>query len=193
LNEQALSWNIITHSLQTTFFIALGRLFDTDEDAFSAHSFLRSCIEDIDQFGKDSLRARKIALANEKEPDWLEDYTAEAYAPSLKDFQKLRGQLSKRQAQYEKIYRPIRNQIFAHKDTGAMENVEALFGETRIDHIEELLRFLYQIQEVVGQLVHNGRLTSIGDFDFSEEDYVVEDARELLDRLRMPAPELFGA
>lgn len=189
LNEQALLWNIITHSLQTTFFIALGRLFDTDGEAFSAHAFLRGCIASIEQFGVDALRARKISSAGGKEPDWLEKYMKDVYVPSLSDFQKLRGELSKRQAQYEEIYRPIRNQIFAHRDAKTMENVEALFGKTRIDQIEELLWFLYQIQQIVNQLLYNGLLAKIGDFDFSEEEHVVEDVRELLRRLRIQEDE----
>ena len=32
LNKNSLSWNIITHSLQNTFFIAMGRIFDTDHE-----------------------------------------------------------------------------------------------------------------------------------------------------------------
>jgi hypothetical protein len=188
INEQALSWNTITHSLQTTFFIALGRLFDTDEDAFSVHSYLRSCIDNIDQFSDAELRKRKISGNNGRVPEWLDEYMKDAYVPTANDFQRLRGDLSKRQKQYEEIYRPIRNQIFAHKDADSMETVESLFGKTRIDQIEELLSFLYQIQEVVWQLLMNGRKTSVGDFAFTEEDHVVDDVRELLGRLRLADP-----
>lgn len=186
INEQAQTWNIITHSLQTTFFIALGRLFDTDGDAFSVHSYLRSCIKNIHQFSEAELRSRKIDDNNGKVPEWLETFVAEAYFPCESDFQRLRGELSKRQRQYEEIYRPIRNQIFAHKDVRAMESVESLFGKTRIEQIEALLWFLHQVKELVWQLLMNGRKTSIGDFDFTEEKYVVDDARALLNRLRIP-------
>jgi len=65
-----------------------------------------------------------------------------------------------------------------------MEHVEVLFGR-RIDEIEGLLNFLYQLKEVVFQLMHNGRLTQIGDFEFSEEEVVVKEVRELLSRLRV--------
>lgn len=184
LNEQALSWNTITHSLQTTFFVVLGRLFDTDGDAFSVHAFLRNCIENIDQFGPGPLRARKVeSCGGGEEPDWLDDYMAEVYVPEEQDFQRLRGELSKRQAQYEEIYRPIRNQVFAHKDAGAMENVEALFGKATISQIEELFWFLYQIQEIIFDLLFNGRLTEIGDYGFTEEGRIVEDVCEMLNRL----------
>lgn len=185
LNEQALSWNTITHSLQTTFFIALGRLFDTDGKSFSVHTFLRNCIDNLGQFGKEALRARKMEGLNGKEPDWLKKYIEKAYVPSEIDFQRLRGELSKRQKQYEEIYRPIRNEVFAHRDAASMDNVEGLFGKTRIDVIEELLSFLYQIQEVVFQLLWNGKLREIGDFEYGEEEFVVDDVRELLVRLRL--------
>jgi hypothetical protein len=69
-----------------------------------------------------------------------------------------------------------------------MEDVQVLFGKTRIDQIEELLGFLFQIQEIVELLLLNGQNSKIGDFHFSEEEYVVEDARELLARLRTPDP-----
>ena len=185
LNEQALSWNTITHSLQTTFFIALGRLFDTDGEAFSVHTLLRNCIENLDQFSKDALRARKMESTNGKEPDWLKKYIDEAYVPSEKDFQRLRGEVSKRQKQYEEIYRPIRNEVFAHRDAASMDNVEELFGKTRVDEIEVLLSFLYQIQEVIFQLLRNGELRKIGDFEYSEEEHVVDDIRALLVQLRL--------
>src|SRR5690606_6076906 len=74
INEQALTWNTIAHSLQTTFFIAIGRLFDTDGDAFSIHAFLRGCIENLGDFDRPALRARKLALSNGVEPEWLASY-----------------------------------------------------------------------------------------------------------------------
>ena len=45
LNRNALSWNIILYSLQSTFFIAIGRLFDIDGKTFSVHTFLRRVLK----------------------------------------------------------------------------------------------------------------------------------------------------
>jgi DNA-binding ferritin-like protein len=185
LNEQALSWNILTHSLQTTFFIVLGRLFDTDGDAFSVHAFLRSCIENVEQFSKDALRQRKLANSSGGEPEWLDEYINSAYVAVEKDFQIMRSELSKRQKRYEKVYRPIRNMVVAHKDAATMDNVDALFGKTNVAEIEELLCFLHQIQETVFQLLHNGRMTKLGDHPFTEEEYVGRDVFALLERLRV--------
>ena len=186
INENALSWNIITHSLQTTFFIVLGRLFDTDGEAFSAHTFLRKCIDNIDQFNQQGLRTRKLAASEGASPPWLDQYIREAYVPTVADFQRLRGELSRHQAKYIDIYRPIRNQIYAHRDIDTLADVDSLFGRTRRADIEMLLGFLYQLKEVVWQLMHNGRLCGLGDFTLAEEEFVLVDARELLDRLRIP-------
>ena len=38
LRRNALSWGVITHSLQCTFFICLGRIFDDRKDSFSRAS-----------------------------------------------------------------------------------------------------------------------------------------------------------
>ena len=184
LNKQALSWNILTRSLQTTFFIVLGRLFDTDKDAFSAQAFLKGCIDNIDQFSKDALRKRKLEGSSGAVPEWLENYMEEAYVPEVKDFQILRGELSKQRQHYEKIYRPIRNMVIAHKDAAFMENVESLFGNTSIEDIEKFLWFLHQIEEVIFRLLYDGRLTKIGDYGFNEEQYVVNDIRALLEKLK---------
>jgi hypothetical protein len=193
INEQALTWNTITHSLQTTFFIALGRLFDTDGDAFSIHAFLKGCIENIAEFDRPALHARKLALSNGVEPDWLARYVANAYVPTVGDFQRLRGEASKHQAHYEAIYRPIRNQVFAHKDAGSMDSLQGLFGKTKISDIEQLLDFLYQVQEVVFQLFQNGELRKVGEFQNSEETLVVEDVSDLLKRIRMEPQEAYDA
>jgi AbiU2 len=130
LNDQALTWNTVTHSLQTTFFIALGRLFDTNGEAFSCHSYLRTCINNIDEFGKDALRARKVAESNGREEPWLARYMEEAYVPTALDFQKLRRELSYRHARYETVYRPIRHQIFAHANAATLDGMDTLFANT---------------------------------------------------------------
>jgi len=184
LNKNAVSWNMITHSLQSNFFITLGRLFDVDGDAFSIHAFLRSCIKNIDQFSKESLRGRKLRESRGEYPDWLDEYIENAYTPTEDDFHRLRGETSKIHKQYEDIYRPIRNKVIAHKEKASLGNVEELFEKTNIGQIESFMFHLVQIQEIVFQLLYNGRLTQIGDHKFDEEEYVMSDVRALMERIR---------
>ncbi len=60
INSNALSWNIILHSLQTTFFISIGRIFDTNSQSCSIHLLFRQCKKSIKDFEKYSICKRKI-------------------------------------------------------------------------------------------------------------------------------------
>ena len=185
LNESALSWNTITFALQNHYFILLGRLFDTDGDSFSVHTFLRNCIENIDQFSKENLRKRKISSTTSGDLSWLDGYIENAYEPTENDFQRLRGEITKYKKIYEKIYRPIRNKVVAHKDKETIAIQRELYEKTNIGQIEEILNNLFQVKEVVFQLLHNGTLCNIGDFNFTEEEYVVTDAKKMLNFIKV--------
>jgi len=184
LNKNSLSWNIILHSLQCTFFITIGRLFDIDEKTFSVHAFLRACITNIDQFSKNVLRERKIKGSETDEFPWLDKYIEKSYQPSKEDFLRLKGEISKRQKQYDSIYKPIRHKIFAHKELKEIKCVDELFKKAKIGEMQDLLCFLYQIENIIFQLLYNGRLMNIGDFTFNEEESVMKDIAGLLDKIK---------
>ncbi len=184
LNRNRLSWSIILYSLQSTFFSAIGRLFDTDGRTFSVHTFLRACIENIDQFSKDALRERKIKGSDADKLPWLDKYIEKSYQPNKEDFLKLKGEVLKRQKRYESIYKAIRNKIFAHKELKEIKCVDELFRKAKIGEMQDLLCFLYQIEMIIFQLLYNGRLMNIGDFTFNEEESVMKDIAGLLDKIK---------
>jgi len=184
LNRNALSWNIILYSLQSTFFIAIGRLFDIDGKTFSVHTLLRACIENIDQFSKDALRERKIKGSEADKLPWLDKYIEKSYQPNKEDFLKLKGEVSKRKKRYESIYKPIRHKIFAHKELKEIKHVDELFRKAKIGEMQDLLCFLYQIEMIIFQLLYNGRLMNVGDFTFNEEEFVIKDIAGLLDKIK---------
>lgn len=185
INGNALTWNVILHSLQNTFLITLGRLFDGDDDTFSVDKFLCFCIGNIDQFNEASLRKRKIAANGGAVPRWLDEYMKDTCEPSAEDFQRLRGAVTKRRKLYEKTYRPIRNKVIAHKEIATINNVGELFSKTNIGQIQDFLWVLYQIEQVIFHLLHNGRLTPVGHYKFNEEQRVIEDAKSLLEKLKI--------
>ncbi|MFG6179588.1 hypothetical protein ACGTN6_20305 [Halomonas sp. THAF12] len=184
LNRNAATWNVITHSLQTTFFITIGRLFDIDGDAFSVHAFLRFCIENVDQFDAQHIRERKMTDQNGIEPDWLEDYMGRVYEAKEEDFQRLRGEVAKRQKRYEEIYRPIRNKVMAHKEVASLSNVTEIFGRTNIGEIQDFLTLFGQVENIIFDLMHNGKLRKIGEYPLREEQRMEEDVTSLLDRIK---------
>lgn len=184
LNRNAATWNVITHSLQTTFFITIGRLFDIDGNAFSVHAFLRFCIENVDQFDSQHIRERKMTGQNGVEPDWLESFMERVYNAKVRDFQSLRGEVAKHQKRYEEIYRPIRNKFMAHKEIESLSNVTEIFGQTNIGEIQSFLALFGQIECIVFDLMHNGKLQKLGDYELREERRMEQDVTALLDRIK---------
>ena len=184
LNRNPLSWNIILYSLQSTFFITIGRLFDTDKRSFSVHTFLRKCIENVDQFSKDALRKRRIKGFEANKPSWLDEFIEKSYQPNKEDFLKLKSEVSKRQKQYISIYKPIRHKIFAHKDLKNIKCVDILFGKAKIGEIQDILYFLYQIKMIIRELLENGTWKKIGYYSFNEEEFVIKDIAGLLDKIK---------
>ena len=79
------------------------------------------------------------------------------YQPKRIDFLRLRGEVSKQQKIYEKIYRPIRNKVLAHKEMATIENVSELFGKTNVGQIQSFIYFLDQIERIVFDLLYNGK------------------------------------
>ena len=69
LNQVASFWNLQLYSLQATFFIVMGRLFDIDPDADSVHVLLNMTVANPGTFSHDALAARK--MAGGRKPDWL--------------------------------------------------------------------------------------------------------------------------
>jgi hypothetical protein len=184
LNRNPLSWTIILYSLQSTFFITVGRLFDTDRKSFSVHTFLKECSENVDQFSKDALRERKIKGSDADRPPWLDEFIEKSYQPNKEDFLKLKGEVSKRQKQYKSIYKPIRHKIFAHKDLKNIKYVDILFKKVKIDEIQDLLYSLYQIKMIMRELLENGIWEKIGYYPFNEEEVVMKDITGLLDKIK---------
>ena len=64
------------------------------------------------------------------------------------------------------------------------ETKGGLFEKTCIGQIDDMLCLLYQVSDVIWELIHNGRLNEVGDFNFDKEARVDEDVRSLLEKLK---------
>ena len=181
INENALSWSIILHSLQSTFFVSIGRILDIDSDAASIHLLFRTCKNEINLFNKQSLRARKVELCGEKA--WIDKYISEAYEPKEADFCRLKNKTKKYTKLYEESYKPIRNKVFAHKDSGYIGKTDELFTGTDITSFEEILSSLYQVYMIIYDLYNNGRLNNFGHYKLEEKEYVLKDVTNLMNKL----------
>ncbi|MDF5696582.1 hypothetical protein P3736_24295 [Vibrio parahaemolyticus] len=174
MNHTPSTWNAILHSLQTTMFISLGRIFDIDDEAFSIHKFVKFCADNFEQFGRCELRKRKMA-GHEEPPKWLEGYLNTAHFPKKEEFLRLRGEVAKKCKVYESTYKPIRHKLMAHKDFSAIGSADSLFSKTNITELEEIISFCNQIKLVIRQQYDNGRKMNLSsEMAFDDEDSMAE-------------------
>jgi len=155
LNRAPLFWNTALVALQTSIFIALGRVFDQQSN-HNVDRLLKIAQLNMAIFSKEALAGRKRRdSANADE--WLDEYLRDVYEPNADDFRRLRRHVAKRRRVYEDNYRDLRHQVFAHKEIYSKEDVQALFDKTNVRELQQLLIFLRQLHEALWQLYHNGR------------------------------------
>ncbi|MBM9615292.1 hypothetical protein JWJ90_13490 [Desulfobulbus rhabdoformis] len=183
INTNALSWNIYLHSLQVTFFIAMGRIFDVNPKSCSIHLLFRQCKDSIEKFNKSSLEQRKIDEAGGTRPDYLDTFLQTVYEPKHVDFNKLKKNVSRVQKCYEENFRPIRHKVFAHNDSDYIAKPGDLFANATIDDAEDILNTLYKVERVIWDLYTNGKEMNFGYWELKEEGYIFNDTESLLKKL----------
>src|SRR5258706_149204 len=89
LNRTPLFWVTISGALQTSAFIALGRIFDEAKNSHSVKRLLHLAMSNPQLFKREALAVRKQRNTTEK-PVWLDEYISAAYEPTPEDFEELR-------------------------------------------------------------------------------------------------------
>lgn len=154
LNTAPLFWNTNLGALQTTTFIALGRIFDQGSK-HNVDRVLRLAQSSPALFSKTALGIRKQGT-NPSPPEWLPEYLAKSYVPRAADFRRLRAYIRKHRRIYELNYRDLRHKVFAHTEISSQVDVESLFAKTNIRELQRMLVFLGSLYEALWQLYFNG-------------------------------------
>jgi hypothetical protein len=156
LNTAPLFWKTVDGALSAAAFIALGRVFDQD----SEHNIgkLMSFVTNNRQLFSKAVFAQRRQGANSAPPRWLASYLTHVYVPTVADFSRLRGHVSKWRKVWRHKYEPIRHQVFAH--SGATPSA-ALTANTKIREVERMLVFLMSLHDALWQLLENGRKPSL--------------------------------
>ena len=154
LNQNKYFWHYIFYSLQTTYFMCLGRVFDNKSKTLSINAFLNKCSANINMFSKTELMKRKADVFSIKND--LQNYIDNAYEPTLTDFKNLKNIVKTYNKEYEDNYRDIRHKVFGHTEITKKEDLEKLFSNTSRIKLEEILLMLKHIMIGFFGLYHNG-------------------------------------
>jgi len=156
MNRTTLFWATSLGALQQSAFIALGRIFDQDRKSkHNVDRLLRLAQDNRHIFSKKALGRRKEEVSSNAS-EWLPAYLRRAYEPTVHDFRRLRAHVRKWRRVYEKNYRPIRHQVFAHKAISDRSVTAELFAKTNIREMQRLSTFLCSLHEALWQLFNNG-------------------------------------
>lgn len=153
LRRYSLVFNTLTGSLQTSLFIAVGRIFD--ESAEHSLQRLRGfASRNRWIFDKDRLRIRKEALGGRGKP-WLDSFIDKAIVPDKVVFRELKKAVTQHETMYREKLEPIRNKWFAHREIMPLE-ASYLWLRTSINEIETLMSFLTEYYRVLFRLYYDG-------------------------------------
>jgi hypothetical protein len=167
-------WSITLFSLQTTFFISFGRVFDTARDSLSIQKLVRIAEQYAPIFSRKFLLARKRfdnRIAGD-DPQWLLDYVREAWEPTRADLEDLRKSLDPLFSKFKEIYDPIRNKIYAHRSKEDETVVYELFSKTLIGDVQRILHFVHTLLWALQEMAYNGRKPELQ--NFSDYDHYLE-------------------
>jgi AbiU2 len=156
INKHALFWNTLLYSLQSAFFISLSRVFDDKPDTHTIHKLLSETIKHPEFFTRTALAARKKSNMYSGGLEWLENYLLGVWEPTPSELGAIKTRLKPFTAKFKENYKPIRNQIFAHRITIDGAIVSELFDKTLTTEIDQLLYFLFNLMQNLRQLFHNG-------------------------------------
>lgn len=168
LNKAPLFWNTTLGALQSSTFVALGRVFDPDTNNHSVTRLLTLANGNLEIFSKDALAARKRKQSTNAD-EWLPEYLKTAYVPTRDDFRRLKRQVALKRKIYEENYRPLRHKVFAHRGVTTSEQVNELFNKTNLRELRQLLVFLGRLYEALWQLYFNGHKPTLRPARFSVE------------------------
>ena len=182
LNQHPTFWNITRYSLQSGFFMTLGKIFDDGPDTLSIHKLLSDCVEHTEYFSKQALASRKVAEGIMSQSD-AQQYVKSKYEPTAKDLRLFKKCLSPYRKNFESVYKQIRNLIFGHIILKDKADISELFSKTNVGEIDRMLHFLYDLLDNIWYLYQNGQKPSLGSRKYNYKKRIKDDTRGFIDTI----------
>ena len=183
INNGPNPWMLFMDSLQTAFQVGLGRIFDQDKNSFSIHTFLSQCVGQIDEFSKNALENRRMASSNGVRPDYLDDLLLRAIQPTELTFLPLQEKAAEWHEIYRLNYSQARNKAIAHNDLKTMRNKGDLYATTNIRELSGLFLFLFQVDQTVLALYHDGRLIDYANIKSDLHHETANEVRRMFNKI----------
>ncbi|TCH98190.1 hypothetical protein EJV46_13445 [Roseococcus sp. SYP-B2431] len=155
LNHAPEFWNLVQATNQTTLFITLGRILDQTDARFSLDKLVKGAQSNSGAIFAESRLADRKRRGSANADEWLCDYLKNIYVPLPKDFRALRRACDHYRRRFEAIYRPIRNQVYAHSIAARAEAAE-LFAATNLIEMQRIIRFLDRVGSSLWLVYWNG-------------------------------------
>ncbi len=156
LNESPTFWQVSLAALQSSAYIALGRVFDTTSSRYCLYELLSSLEESLDLFSKEALsqRKRKDGFTDEKR---LAEYLGDAHQFSTSDLRSLIKSVAHHKKIYEKAVMLARHNHLAHRSTFSRVDVQNLYARGKEKDMWRLSTYLLNLYEQLWNLYTNGR------------------------------------
>ena len=150
LDRNAEFWALASNALHTCVLVTLHRLFD-HASAGNVYAVLNCARSKPEMFCRAALAARRGGPEAQ-----AAQWAADAHEATVDDFKRLESEISGRRKVYDRVYRPIRGKILAHRVFVGADDAER-YGETHIDKLLKLCSFFPAFYAAMFHWFHNGR------------------------------------
>ena len=152
LSRNAEFWNTVDNSVQSNSLIVLGRIFDKAEtnNVDRLLNLAKSCSA---IFSKAAFRRRKDKQ-NPNASHIVDELMKRVKEPTGADFKPLEEFVAARRRVYEKCYKQIRDQRYAHRERGV--DLSGVYALTNTTELSRLFMDLKKLHDELWHWYHNG-------------------------------------
>ena len=154
LNRHPAFWNSVLAGLQSSAFVALGRIFDKRSDTYGGTALLDFAEKYCGIFSRGAFKARQVRIGLGL--DVARASAAKAFELRPGGLAELRQQFEARQRVFEDKVASIRHEVYAHAGMLTIEDREAMFTGLPLRDFEDLVVFPLRVERTLFQLYYNG-------------------------------------
>lgn len=154
VNEHAGFWNGVLAALQTSGFIALGRMYDQDGSTHSLHALLRFIEDYRGIFRPSALEVRRQAIG--MTPEDAHSYAEGSWTLKASDLVPIRTEFEEFQRLYKASIEPIRHKVFAHAGKISRQELNDLFTGVFLRDLERMVVFPLRLERALSRLYVDG-------------------------------------